>query len=219
MKNYLQMNQSCRLPFLIVFVVLTFSLNITVSAQETIRSEIPAININDDTRHAEDIILGYTEKLNHLSEPEGGVSLLIYKDNYVIVYYPAYMKRAGTYGMYLDDAMMSRLWSLLTSVDTLAFDEEAIRRHIQALNRAKAEQSASLSRSGDGATTVIEVYPNRYQSVGFGSGDVDEMKQIAWHGLKWDANAYPDIQELQNLAMIQQVLYEIMQHVGLEHLE
>lgn len=214
MKNYLLAN---KLTYLFFFLIVFSSL--TVDAQETVRSVIPAININDGTRHAEDIVLGYTEKLNHLSESEGGVSLQLYKDSYVIVYYPAYMKRAGTYGMFLDDEMMSRLWSLLTGADTLAFDEEAIRRHIQVLNRAKAEQLASLSRAGDGATTVIEVYPNRYQSVGFGSGDVDEMKQISWHGLKWDASEYPDIQELKNLAMIQQVLYEIRQHAGLDHIE
>ena len=214
MKNYLLAN---KLTYLFFFIIVFSSLAVT--AQETVRSAMPVININDGTRHAEDIILGYTEKLNHLSESDGGVSLLLYKDSYVIVYYPAYMKRAGTYGMFLGDAMMNRLWSLVTSTDTLTFNEAAIRRHIQAMHRAQAEQLASLSRAGDDATTVIEVYPNRYQSASFGSGDADEMKQIAWHGLKWDASAYPDIQELQNLAMIQQMLYEIMQHVGLEHIE
>ncbi|MDH5551816.1 MAG: hypothetical protein OEX82_00630, partial [Nitrosomonas sp.] len=89
MKNYLLAN---KLTYLFFFIIVFSSLAVT--AQETVRSAMPVININDGTRHAEDIILGYTEKLNHLSESDGGVSLLLYKDSYVIVHYPAYMKRA-----------------------------------------------------------------------------------------------------------------------------
>lgn len=219
MKSQLLANKLPSLFFVMIFTMLIFVPSLVLSAQGAKLSAISPINIYDDSRHSEDIILGYTEKLNHLAESDGGVSLLLYSDRYVIVYYPAYMRRAGTYGMFLGESVMTQLWSLLTHDDTLSFDGDVIRRHIQALNRAKAEQHERLSRAGDNATTVIEIYPNRYQSVGFDSGDVDEMKQILWHGLKWDANAYPDIQELQNLAMIQQVLYEIMQHAGLEHIE
>lgn len=204
--------------FMLLIVLASFS-SLVLSSQSAERSAIPPININDDTRHSKDIILGYTQKLNHLGESDGGVSLLLYNDRYVVVYYPAYMRRAGTYGMVLDEPVMAQLWSLLTHDDTLSFNENAVRRHIQALNRAKAEQLASLSRAGDNATTVIEIYPNRYQPVGFGNGQVDEMKQLSWHSLKWDAGEYPHVQEIQNLYQIHQMLHEIVEHTSLERIE
>lgn len=204
--------------FMLLVVFASFSCS-ALSSQSAERSAIPVIKINDDTRHSKDIVLGYTQKLNHLAESDGGVSLLLYKDSYVIVYYSAYMRRAGTYGMVLDESVMTQLWSLLTHEDTLSFNEDAVRRHIQALNRAKAEALVSLSRAGDNATTVIEIYPNRYQPVGFGNGQIDEMKQLSWHGLKWDAGEYPDVQEIQNLYQIYQMLHDILKHKNLERIE
>lgn len=215
MKSYLSANKLVTsFLFMLIFVS-----GQVLSSQETARSAISLINMNDDRPRAEHVVLGYTEKLDHLVETDGGVSLLLYTDRYVIVYYPAYMKRAGTYGMYLDETVMRHLWSLLTSEITLAFSEEAVLSHIQVLNRAKAAAGAILSRSGDEATTVIEIFPNRYLPAGFGSGDADEMKRVSWHGLKWDASQYPGIQELQVLVMIQQLLQEIMQHADLKSLD
>ncbi len=219
MKTHSMQNKTIRWSFFMMFIVLAFFTCSASSFQGTERSAMPLINITDDTRRSEDIVLGYTQKLNHLGESDGGVSLLLYTDRYVIVYYPAYMQRAGIYGMYLDEAVMTQLWSLLTHDDTLSFNEDAVRRHIQALNRAKAEQLASLSRSGDNATMVIEIYPNRYLSAGFGDGQADEMKQISWHGLKWDAGEYSDVQEIQNLYQIHQMLHDIVKHKSLERIE
>ena len=143
MKTHSMQNKTISRSFVMLFIVLAFFTSSASSFQSTEHLVIPFINITDDTRRSEDIVLGYTQKLNHLGESEGGVSLLLYTDRYVVVYYPAYMRRAGTYGMYLDEAVMTQLWSLLTHDDTLSFNEDAVRRHIQALNRAKAEQFAS----------------------------------------------------------------------------
>jgi len=219
MKTHSMQNKTISWSFFMLLIVLAFFTCSASSFQGTERSVMPLINITDDTRRSEDIVLGYTQKLNHLGESDGGVSLLLYNDRYVIVYYPTYMRRAGIYGMVLDEAVMTQLWSLLTHDDMLSFNEDVVQRHIQALNRAKAESFSSLSRSGDNATTVIEIYPNRYQSAGFGDGQADEMKQISWHGLKWDVGKYPDVQEIQNLYQIYQMLHDIVQHKNLERIE
>lgn len=219
MKSQFLTNKLPSLLFVVMFAILVFVPGLTLSAQGIKPSAMPLINITDDTRHSEDIVMGYTQKLNHLGESEGGVSLLLYTDRYVVVYYPAYMRRAGTYGMVLDEPVMAQLWSLLTHNNMLSFNEDAVRRHIQALSRAKAEAFSSLSRSGDNATMVIEIYPNRYQSAGFGDGQADEMKQISWHGLKSDAGEYPDVQEIQNLYQIHQMLHDIVKHKNLERIE
>ncbi len=216
--HLIQKNTTSYFTFMLLIVFASFSCS-ALSSQSTERLAMPLINITDDTRRLEDIVLGYTQKLDHLGESDGGVSLLLYSDRYVIVYYPSYMRRAGTYGMVLDESVMMQLWSLLTNDETLSFNEGAVRRHIQALSRAKAEQFASLSRSGDNATTVIEIYPNRYLSAGFGDGQADEIKQISWHGLKWDAGEYPEVQEIQNLYQIHQMLHGIVKHKNLERIE
>lgn len=219
MKTHSIQNKIISWSFFMLLIVLAVFTRPALSFQGTERSAMPFINITGDTRRPEDIVLGYTQKLNHLGESDGGVSLLLYNDRYVIAFYPEYMRRAGIYGMYLEEEVMTQLWSLLTHNDTLSFSEDTVRRHIQALNRAKAAQLASLSRSGDNATMVIEIYPNRYQSVGFGYGQADEMKQISWHGLKWDASEYPDIREIQNLYQIHQMLHDILKHKNLERIE
>lgn len=219
MKTHSIQNKAISWSSFTMLIVLAFFTCSASSFQGTERPAMSLISITDDTRRSEDIVLGYTQKLHHLGESDGGVSLLLYNDRHVIVYYPEYMRRAGLYRMYLGEAMMTQLWSLLTNEDTLSFNEGAVRRHMQVLNRAKAKAFSSLSRSGDNATTVIEIYPNRYQSAGFGNGQADEMKQISWHGLKGDAGAYPDIQEIQNLYQIHQMLHDIVRHKNLKRAE
>ncbi len=219
MKMHLVQNKTISCFTFMLLIVFAFFSCSALSSQSTERSTMPLINITDDTRRSEDIVLGYTQKLDHLGESDGGVSLLLYSDRYAIVYYPSYMRRAGIYGMVLDESVMTKFWSLLTNDDTLSFNEGAVRRHIQALSRAKTEQFASLSRSGDNATMVIEIYPNRYLSAGFGDGQSDEIKQISWHGLKWDAGEYPDVHEIQNLYQIHQMLHDIVNHKNFERIE
>lgn len=173
----------------------------------------------DNRHHSETVLLHYTEKNNSIREAEGGASLHIYNDGYAVVYYPPYMRRAGKYGIYLDQGDMERLWALLSSKHILEFDKEMIRQRLYAEDQTQDELSRKLSNVANASITLIEIYPNRYKSVGFGDGSSVAMKKISWYGLKWDASKHQDIPEIQDLVVIQQELLAIMQRPDLQKIE
>jgi hypothetical protein len=179
--------------------------------EEEVSAVLPTVS--DSKQHnPETVILRYTEKLNLLRDSEGSASLQIYNDGYVAVYYPAYMQRAGNYGLYLDQKTMERLWAMLTSKDILEFSKKSVR---QRMITEKQAQEKQLSNVADAATTLIEIYPNRYQNQGYGDGTPGAVKKISWHGLKWDARDYPDIQIIQYLLMVLQELHTVMERADL----
>ncbi len=173
----------------------------------------------DNRHHSDTVLLRYTEKNNSIREAEGGASLHIYNDGYAVVYYPPYMRRAGKYGIYLDQGDMERLWALLSSKHILEFDKETIRQRLYAEDQTQDELSRKLSNVANASITLIEIYPNRYKSVGFGDGSGVAMKEISWYGLKWDASKHQDIPEIQDLVVIQQELLAIMQRPDLQKIE
>lgn len=168
---------------------------------------------------SETVLLHYTEKQNSLREDEGGAALHIYTDGYVVVYYPPYMRRAGKYGAHLSPSDMERIWALLSRKHILEFNRETVRQRLYTEGQSQDELSRTPSTVANASTTLIEFYPNRYKSTAFGDGSRKAMKKISWHGLKWDARKYPDIDEIQDLAVIQQELLAIMQRPDLQKIE
>ncbi len=183
--------------------------------------ELPAFSAasNNHQHHSETVLLRYTEKQNSLREVEGGASLHIYIDGYVVVYYPPYMRRAGTYGTHLPPSDMERLWALLSQKHILELSRETLRQRLDVKDPSQDELSRTPSTVANASTTLIEFYPNRYKSTDFGDGSRKAMKEISWHGLKWDASKYPDIDEIQDLAVIQQELSAIMHRPDLQKIE
>ncbi len=179
-----------------------------------------SFEINYHQHHnSESVLLRYTEESNLMRETEGSASLHIYNDGYAAVYYPSYMRRAGKYGLYLDQSDMKRVWTLLSSKNILEFNKETVRQRLYAVDQAQNELPRKLSTVTDAATTILEIYPNRYKSATYGDGSRDAVKKITWYGLKWDAKKYPDIPEIQDLILIQQKLQEIMQWSDLQKID
>lgn len=177
------------------------------------------VSNNNHQHHSKTILLRYTEKNNSIREAEGGAALHIYNDGYAVVYYPPYMQRAGKYGIYLDQSSMERLWALLSSKHILEFNKKTVRQRLYAEDQTQNELTHKLSNVANASTTLIEIYPNRYKPVGFGDGSREAMKKISWHGLKWDASKYQDIDEIQDLIVIQQELLAIMQRPDLQKID
>jgi hypothetical protein len=189
------------------------------SFQEMEKFSASSVALDNQLHHSETILLRYTEKNNSIREAEGGASLHIYEDGYAVVYYPPYMRRAGKYGIYLDQSDLERLWTLLSSKHLLEFNKETVRQRLYAEDQTQDELSRKLSNVANASTTLIEIYPNRYQSAGFGDGSREAIKKISWYGLKWDASKYQDIDEIQDLVVIQQELLTIMQRPDLQKIE
>jgi len=189
------------------------------SFQEMEEFSVSSAALDNQLHHSETILLRYTEKNNSIREAEGGASLHIYEDGYAVVYYPPYMRRAGKYGIYLDQSDLERLWSLLSSKYILEFNKDTVRQRLYAEDQTQDELSRKLSTVANASTTLIEIYPNRYQSAGFGDGSREAIKKISWYGLKWDASKYQGIDEIQDLVVIQQELLAIMQRPDLQKIE
>jgi hypothetical protein len=189
------------------------------SFQEMEEFSVSSAALDNQLHHSETILLRYTEKNNSIREAEGGASLHIYEDGYAVVYYPPYMRRAGKYGIYLDQSDLERLWTLLSSKYILEFNKDTVRQRLYAEDQTQDELSRKLSNVANASTTLIEIYPNRYQSVGFGDGSREAIKKISWYGLKWDASKYQGIDEIQDLVVIQQELLAIMQRPDLQKIE
>lgn len=184
-------------------------------------AQLPAFSTasNNHQHHSGTVLLRYTEKQNSLREIEGGASLHIYTDGYAVVYYPPYMQRAGKYDTNLAQSDMERLWTLLSRKHILEFNRESVRRRLDAEDQSQDESSRTLSTVANASITLIEFYPNRYKATVFGDGSRKAMKKISWHGLKWDASKYPDIDEIRDLAAIQQELLAIMERSDLQKIE
>jgi len=189
------------------------------SFQEMEEFSVSSAALDNQLHHSETILLRYTEKNNSIREAEGGASLHIYEDGYAVIYYPPYMRRAGKYGIYLDQSDLERLWSLLSSKYILEFNKDTVRQRLYAEDQTQDELSRKLSTVANASTTLIEIYPNRYQSAGFGDGSREAIKKISWYGLKWDASKYQGIDEIQDLVVIQQELLAIMQRPDLQKIE
>lgn len=208
-----------QLSSLLIMFLLFFYPGQVFSFQEMEKFSTSSAAPDNHQHHSGTVLLRYTEKNNSIREAEGGASLHIYNDGYAVVYYPPYMRRAGKYGIYLDQSDMERLWTLLSSTHILEFNKETVRQHLYAEDQTQDGLSRKLSNVANASTTLIEIYPNRYQSAGFGDGSRDAMKKISWYGLKWDASKYQDIDEIQDLVVIQQELLAIMQRPDLQKIE
>ncbi|SFP84838.1 hypothetical protein SAMN05216419_102426 [Nitrosomonas cryotolerans] len=211
MKRYIFLLQSKQFFFFVIFAFLIFVFisRLGYASQE-------ADTLRDHVRDLEDVVVRYTEIPNIAGE---GASLHIYNDGYAVVSYPAYMQRAGNYGIYLNQETLDHLWVLVTGKDILEFNEQAVFQRKSALNQARKELLSKLSNITDTFGMRLEIYPNRYKFVGFRNGDSGELKEIFWSGLKWDAYQFPEIKEIQILANIQQALMAVMARSDLKKID
>ncbi len=214
MKKYIFLFKLKQFYFFITFVFLVF-----VFISRPVYASQETDTLNGHVHDLEDVVVRYTEMPNIAGESEEGASLHIYNDGYVVASYPAYMQRAGSYDIYLNQETLDHLWALVTNKDILEFDEQAVLQHKSALNQARKELLSKLTNIADTSGMRLEIYPNRYKPVGFRNGDSRELKEIFWSGLKWDAHQFPEIKEIQILANIQQALIAVMARSDLKKID
>ncbi len=179
----------------------------------------PATADRNNLYSSDDLLVSYQELLNSSGQANEGTSIHIYQNGYIHIFYPEYMKQAGSYGAYLNDEVLQKTWNLLISSNLLAFDERLVRNEVLRERKLRMESLSTLSSVSDTSQIRIEIYPNRYQSIGFGSGDRNELKKIAWTSLSWDAKSYPKNTMLQSLTMLQTHLQSIMAQHDLKRLD
>lgn len=156
-----------------------------------------------------------------IGDPDPIPLLRIYGDGSVRVHFPSYLKRAGDYELQLSRTEMeSLLASLIEKQGLLGFDPlAATRQKAQIAQQAttaaqQARIQGSVSKLMDGDTTVIEIHLDSYTASN-GITTTDLSKKISWYGLQWDAQQYPGVQTLKNLAAAERELLALCEREDL----
>ena len=199
-----------------VVLTLVFCFGLFVVGITDMRS---AVANQDDLHSTDDLLVRYQEQINSSAQAEEGASIRVYQNGYAHIFYPEYMTQAGNYGVYLSDEALQKTWRLLISSNLLAFDEVLVRSEILRERKLRKESLSTLSSVSDTSQIRLEIYPNRYQSIGFGSGDRNERKKIAWTSLSWDVKSFPENAMLQSLTVFQAHLKSIMTRHDLKRLD
>ena len=156
-----------------------------------------------------------------VGDPDPIPLLRIYGDGSVRVHFPNYLKRAGDYKLQLSQTEMETLLaSLIEQQGLMGFDplaamrqkEEIAQQATTAAQQARAQ--GSISKLMDGDTTVIEIHLDSY-TASDGITTTDLTKKISWYGLQWDAQQYPGVQTLKNLAAAERELLSLCQREDL----
>jgi hypothetical protein len=192
-----------------------------VTSQEiAVSSESATIPITSATSHQSAMIVYYTETLGGTREAMESASLTLFSDGYALIYRPAYMKHAGTYETYLEASTLDHLWQMLTDNKILGFDSIHIHNKIHEVKQQQATLFSTIDNIADAPTTLVEIYPNRFQPPGMlAQGDWDAKMTISWRGLKWTAEQFPTIEEIQYLHVVQQHLAALMQRSDLKKIK
>lgn len=166
----------------------------------------------DYDRSGESVVLRYQEVIGGLAAEDPGPRVEVFGDGRVLVHYPDYMKQAGTYETRISPAEVDALIAEAVAGGVVDFDRAATEA---AVNEAQAQQRLRKRASGetilidvsDPSTTVIEatVIP-----VG-GKRAAKTVGSARWTGLARDAERYPEVKSLRDLAGVEKKMRGLMQ--------
>lgn len=168
-------------------------------------------------RSGNTVVLRYQEHVGALAADEPGPSVEVYGDGRVVVRYPAYMKQAGVYTTQIAPEDVAALVDEAVGAGIVGFDRAATAAAVQ---QAETARSAAQKRSGkpvilsdvsDPPTTVIEA--TLLPEPGKRSSKV--VASARWNGLARDAERYPEIGTLRELANVEKQLRGLMQRSDL----
>ncbi len=165
-------------------------------------------------RTADALIVRLTEMPGEMDVSEGSPTLEIYGDGRMVVHRPAYMRNAGDRTLRLGAAELDELLASLADKGIPTFDAEqaraAKRGALQArLARRTGGEAVSLRYVADAPTTVIEIHLDGYRAAGArAASPVD--RTISWYGVAADAEQYPAIDAIRDLAAARAELLQLM---------
>ena len=132
--------------------------------------------------------------------------MTVYGDGRVVVHYPQYGARQGDYSMTLIKAELDELIASMVNKGVIEFDGQA----------AEAEKQALLAAQGlgfhvsDAVITTIEIELNSYNRTGeAGQEAFDVRRELTCSALQSEANQFPSIQSLVNLAAAERELINL----------
>ena len=204
-------------------VAILVALAVSLSVAGRVRAQTaPGEAIVEYSRDPTTLLVSLTELPGEVGSGEPGYSVEIHADGRVAVHFPRTSKRSGNYTSTLDPSELEQLMRSLVAKRFVEFDAPEVRakqRSLVAMRRAaiaRGEVSRDYPRISDPSTIVIELRLDAYRPPD-GSGAARAVaKTVSWSGLRFDAQQYTELGELQDLAAIQAELEALMRHPDLK---
>jgi len=182
-------------------------------------SDVAAQALIEYAENPSNVVVKFEELIGEIEGEDRGPRLEIYGDGGVFVYYPPYMKRAGLYRTQLAKGELDSLLQSLSAKQIPEFDAVEAKQRRDFSAAAQRAASATLFAESDPSTTVIELHLDRYAATWPpGQVAVAVHRQIAWTGLRGDAQRFPEVTAIQNLFAASQELRLLMEHPTLTKL-
>ncbi len=170
-------------------------------------------SVFDYPRDASYSVIEYSQSHDMILNADPLPMLRIYGNGRVLVHFPAYMKRAGDYEMYLADTEIQQLLSSLEQKGILKFSNSKLAQiKKQAIAGRLAESGIVLSGPSDNSRSRLTVNLNSYTPGLSFIPQYDYKKEVVLKNLKYDAQLYPGISELQNAVDAEQELQNFLTH-------
>lgn len=167
----------------------------------------------------ENLLVSYSEKNNLTRPSDQGITINIYRYGDVSVFVPETMKQAGHYHAFLIQGEMDVLWTLLIDEKMLTFDVQSVRERLIKEQQLLKQSGAVVTTVSDRAVSVFEFYPNRYEPEGLAGETTNVVRRIAWTGLRWDVEHFPQIEDLQLLYEVQKIILSILSRDNLQRID
>jgi hypothetical protein len=153
----------------------------------------------DYARDEDTIVIQLRRDIAMIDEPDPIPLLRVYGNGWVQVHFPKYMKRAGDYGLQLTEAEMTALLSSLAAKGLIHFDQQET--HQLRLRAMQQQGTPTRVHRSDEDVTFIEIRLDSYQPADASMPIQHNVRQtIAWSALRSDAQRYPSVEAIQNLA-------------------
>jgi hypothetical protein len=163
-------------------------------------------------------VIEYNVVHHLLAQPDPVPLLRVYGDGRVHVHFPAYMKRAGDYELYISRTQLNDLLRQLADDGILDFDPAAVKQEKQQLEAARRAASGELFHRSDASDTHIIIKLAQYQRSAASPRINGLSRQFRWRNLYADARRYPQSTSLSRAANATAILQALCAHPGLQKL-
>ncbi|MCK5665428.1 MAG: hypothetical protein KAI17_18195, partial [Thiotrichaceae bacterium] len=126
------------------------------------------------------------QNIHMLSSITDRPSLSIFGDGQVIVHYPVYMKKAGDYEMWLDDAELVNLIRALSSDGIMDFDEKKVKEKVQSYKKT-LKAKGQFYEISDAVETIVDIYLDEFQKNKASKKMKNFHKKFKWKNIEHDA--------------------------------
>ena len=150
-----------------------------------------------------------------ITKEEPQPRLRVYANGRVLVHYPSYHVRAGSYETWLNDRQLRALMNDMSEV--VDFNREGTQRAVRKSLASKIDAGESLPLRTDATTETFAIALDDYQASA--SDEPRRIRQQAsWTNIAFQAEQYPEVNELQNLRRAQKRIQKLLDREDLKPL-